>query len=69
MESKYREGDILKKDITSRESWIVYKFNGELVAVPILNSHCPDGKEIPLKYFECINKNPFIKIASAKRIL
>lgn len=43
---KFKEGMIVKRDFTSRQSWIIRDLDGKLMAVPNTNSHNPDTEPI-----------------------
>lgn len=42
MENNYKEGDILKKDLTSRQSWVVINQDGRLRLQPNTNKYFTD---------------------------
>jgi len=62
MESKseFKHGDIVKKDLTSRESWtVVEEENGKLMLHPNINTVFRDTKILDLE--EEIIKDDFLK--------
>lgn len=64
-ENKYVDGDILKKDVISREAWIVVVVDGELMLQPLTSSKFPDTTLKPLRLGDDLLKYEYIKLASA----
>lgn len=65
LENKYKEGDILKKDLRSRQSWIVIEVDGKLMLQPLTSSKFPDTTLKPLRLGDDLLKYEYMKLASA----
>lgn len=52
-------GDIVKKDLTSRQSWTVIEINGKLMLHPNTNSYFPDTEPIEITgdYYKIAHTN------------
>jgi hypothetical protein len=38
MNKEFQEGNIVKKDLTSREAWVVEIIDGKFMGIPLINS-------------------------------
>lgn len=45
---EYKEGQIVKKSLTSKQMWVLRELEGTLMAVPITNSYFTDTEPIEL---------------------
>jgi len=62
MNYQIQDGDIIKKDLTSRQSWTVEEKDGRLYAIPNTNKFFTDDTPVEL-YIEDQNCN-YIRLAN-----